>query len=129
MERVDILRTANERTGHSQISPLPVFPSFSLFCFFFPFPARLLRSDSLFLIPTCFPTPARFVIAISLPASTKLTFVLSSLLLVLSHSLFLCLSRCQPRMGNLKYESVYPALEIPADIDDKISLPAVALAL
>lgn len=31
-------------------------------------------------------------------------------------------------MGNLKYESVYLALEIPVDIDDKIS-PRVALAL
>lgn len=31
---------------------------------------------------------------------------------------------CQPRMGNLKYESVYLALEIPADIDDKISPPS-----
>lgn len=33
---------------------------------------------------------------------------------------------CQPRMGNLKYESVYSALEIPADIDDKISSPSLS---
>lgn len=31
-------------------------------------------------------------------------------------------SHCQPRMGNLKYESVYLALGIPVDIDDKILL-------
>lgn len=39
----------------------------------------------------------------------------------LSFSLPRSLPLCQPRMGNLKYESVYLALEIPADIDDKIS--------
>lgn len=31
-------------------------------------------------------------------------------------------SLCQPRMGNLKYESVYLALGVPVDINDKILL-------
>jgi hypothetical protein len=30
-------------------------------------------------------------------------------------------------MGNLKYESVYSALQIPTDIDDKISSPSLSL--
>lgn len=82
-----------------------------------------LSLSLLFPLPSS--RPNRFSLPLSrftYPPYPVLLFPLFFPRLPPSRSTTRSLSLCQPRMGNLKYESVYLALGIPVDIDDKILL-------
>lgn len=86
----------------------------TLSLFLYPFSASYLPAQPLLSSPSTIHLSSLFLLFPPLFSASPSTISFHHSLPSHSH--------CQPRMGNLKYESVYLALGIPVDIDDKILL-------